>query len=216
MVAFGLLVFSKLCLIYTDRHNLSYILNSAFEDWELIRDENEIRQMIDCSQTSNKMATIFYCSGMASLVSYVAKTTIFDEPSVKIISDSLNNTVYLHGQKFILPGSCMFNNINQYFYYVIFANQCGQMVILCSTNLGTDTMFAAITGHIYIQFDILMERMKKFGENQDDVNTNSQELGRIVQRHQSLILSAETLEKVYNKVIFVQMFTTVSVLSVGG
>ncbi|XP_044594813.1 uncharacterized protein LOC123272178 [Cotesia glomerata] len=153
---------------------------------------------------------------MASLVSYVAKTTIFDEPSVKIISDSLNNTVYRYGHKFILPGSCMFNNINQYLYYVIFANQCGQMVITCFTNLGTDTMFAAITGHIYIQFDILMERMKKFGKNQDDVNVNSQELRRIVQRHQSLILSAETLEKVYNKVIFVQMFTTVSVLSVGG
>ncbi|XP_057339894.1 odorant receptor 47a-like [Microplitis mediator] len=215
MVVFGILVLSKIYYVYTYRHHLRYILNSAFRDWKCIEEKDEMKIMINSSRTCNNMAAMFYVSGMISLISYVLKTMIFDDPRKIVVTDLLNIT-YKYGHSFILPGGCVYDGVNQYLYYLILINQCVQMTIMCFTNLGNDTMYAAITGHICVQFDILIKRMKKFGQVEDDISINSHELGKIVKRHQHLISLTENLEKVYNRIIFVQMLITVSVLSVGG
>lgn len=215
MVVFGVLVLSKIYYVYTYRHHLRYILDSAFRDWKCIKEKDEMTIMIDSSRTCNNMAAMFYVSGMISLISYVLKTMIFNDPRKIIVTNSLNIT-YKYGHSFILPGGCVYDGVNQYLYYSLLINQCVQMTIMCFTTLGNDTMYAAITGHICVQFDILIKRMKKFGKVEDDISINSHELGKIVKRHQHLISLTENLEKVYNRIIFVQMLITVSVLSVGG
>lgn len=217
MLAFGFLVAGKILIHYCYRDQLVIIINSAFTDWESHTiNPQSTSIMMNHSRTCNKIARTFYAAGMCSCLFYLLKALVFTDPTIALLLDSdLNSTKSIIPRSYVLPGGCVFDGTNQFIYYFVIINQTIQLTISCATNLGSDTMFIALTTHLVGQFELLQKQLVYIG-SEKDLQSNHKSLVKVVKRHCHLMMMAETMEKVYNKVIFLQMFISVVAISIAG
>ncbi|XP_057333651.1 uncharacterized protein LOC130672895 [Microplitis mediator] len=217
MLMYSILVFIKIFYTSIGRDYLKRLLISSSQDWESIKNADYIELMVNNSATYNTVSFLICSSSLISIILYDIKIIFFtDSSSVPILDHQSNRTVYKDQLQFLLPSSCIFNNVSKNLYYVILINQMVQSYIIIVGGSCSNAMFVSITGHISGQFDILIKRMDEFCKNSYNFEVKNHELMMIIRRHQHLIFLSNCLEIVYNKVIFMQMGVCLTSISVTG
>ncbi|XP_057333652.1 uncharacterized protein LOC130672896 [Microplitis mediator] len=217
MLIYSILVFIKIFYTSIRRDYLKRLLISSYQDWESIKNADDIELMVNNSAIYNNVSLLIYSSGLISVILYDIKMIFFtDSSAIPILDHYINETVHKNQHKFLLPSSCIFNNVSKNLYYVILINQMVQSYILVVGGSCSNAMFVSITGHICGQFDILIKRMDEFCKNSYNFEVKNHELMTIIQRHQHLMFLSNYLEIVYNKVILMQMGVCLTSLSVAG
>ncbi|XP_057333838.1 odorant receptor 4-like isoform X1 [Microplitis mediator] len=217
LLIYSILIFIKIFYTSTCRDYLKRIIISSYQDWESIKNTEDIEVMVNNSAIYNNVSLLIYSCGLITQILYDGKIIFFtDSSAVPTLDHQSNRTVYKYQHKFLLPSSCIFNNVSKSLYYVILINEMVQSFIIAVGDICTDAMFLSITAHICGQFDILIKRMDKFCDNNYNFEVKNHELTMIIQRHQHLIFLSNCLEIVYNKVILMQMGVCLTSLSVAG
>nr|WGO81785.1 olfactory receptor 111 [Microplitis mediator] len=213
----SIMIFIKIFYASTHRDYLKRLLISSYQDWESIKNADYIELMVNNSAIYNSVSLIICSSGLISIILYDIKIIFFtDSSAVPILDHYSNKTVYKDQLQFLLPSSCIYNNVSKNLYYVILVNQMVQSYIIIAGGSCSSAMFILVTGHICGQFDILIKRMDKFCDNNYNFEVKNHELTTIIQRHQHLIFLSDSLEIVYNKVILTQMAGCLTSLSISG
>nr|WNA12526.1 olfactory receptor [Microplitis mediator] len=217
VLIFSILIFIKMYYTSTRREYLKQLLISSYQDWESMKDTEDIKLMVNNSELYNNISLLIFSFGFVSVILYDIQIVIFTDSSAKpILNDYSNKTIYKHQHKFLLPGSCIYDDVSKNLYYVVLINQMVQSFIIVAGLICSDAMFVLVTSHICGQFDILIKRMEKFCDNDYDFEINEHELIIIIQRHQHLIFLSNCLEIVYNKIILMQMGACLTSLSFAG
>ncbi|XP_067210053.1 uncharacterized protein [Linepithema humile] len=210
MITCGFLGILKITMFRVYADNLIRNFTSAVNDYDTIDSEEKriiMRRHAFMGRATCYSAVIFsYFSTMGLILAPL----LANDKDVKInISTSESALIYP------IPSSCTLQFMSSWtiIYIIIFVLQCMALTITCNANLGSDSLFLAITLHVCGQMELLRKEFTNFGVKQKNIN---EDFSKLMERHCYLLDHVELLIQAINFALLLQLLVSCILICVMG
>ncbi|XP_019882995.2 odorant receptor 13a-like [Camponotus floridanus] len=210
LLACGILALLKIIWFRIYADNLICNYSSAMNDYLAI-DTEQKRAVIQKHASWGRMISI-----IALLITYVDSLIfIVGHASVSSEEGKINITILGHQAGYAVPSTCTLAHfhISKSTYLVIFMLEYIYLMIMCTSNHGSDSLFLHITLHICGQLKILKTSFINFDVTSPDVYKRFKQL---ILRHDHLIRMARKLAEIVSFVLVVQLFISSMLICIVG
>nr|WHS04455.1 odorant receptor 52 [Psyttalia incisi] len=197
----GLLSIVKGIRLWTHRVEIYNLLQNLSKLWESAQLNRLITSEMMKTAERTKLIRFYYCSVVIILaLSYCLRPYIL----------LLNHCLYSMNESYdftisIYPATYPFFYGNYVRYLICLSYEVIVMIFVISYWITCDGLFAQITTHLSLQFEILAEELNRLSTadaTQPAVNDETGQLGTIAQRHNELFLHCYVAEDFFNPIIF--------------
>ncbi|XP_063994657.1 odorant receptor 13a-like [Diachasmimorpha longicaudata] len=197
----GLLSIMKGIRLWTHRVDLFNLLQNLSKLWESAKLNQLITsEMIKTAERTKRIRS-YYCGVVIVLaLSYCLRPyTLLLNHSLYAMNESYDFSVTIY------PATYPFSTGEYISYLICLAYEIIVMVCVITYWITCDGLFAQITIHLSLQFEILAEELKQINTIHKDhskVYVENQQLATIAQRHNEMFLHCATAEDFFNPIIF--------------
>ncbi|KAF3054282.1 Odorant receptor 085 [Nylanderia fulva] len=210
LLACGILALLKIIWFRIYADNLICNYSSAMNDY-LALDTEEKRIIMRKHASWGRIISI-----IALLITYI-DSLIFIVGHVPVSSEGgkVNITILGHQAGYAIPSTCTLAHfhISMSTYLMIFVLEYIYLMIMCTSNHGSDSLFLHITLHVCGQLQILRTSFINFDVTSPDVYKR---FNALILRHDHLIKMARKLAEIVSFVLVVQLFISSMLICIVG
>nr|AXM05158.1 odorant receptor [Campoletis chlorideae] len=187
------------------------VVTSAVEDWSIVKTPSARNLMKKHAKLGRFVFLFQLGSGYVTIIPMILGPLPFLAPQIDV--NGTNSTAQLRGLP--LRTTCIFGDISDFLYAVVFTIQALQLLSTCTANVGIDVYFFGITMHLCGQFRLLGKDLENFDTSVDE-SKQRECLVQIIHRHVKLNRLAQHIEDSFNHIILVQLAANALQMSLMG
>ncbi|CAD6227508.1 GSCOCT00014084001.2-RA-CDS, partial [Cotesia congregata] len=200
----AMVAIAKYIVLYKQRHALASIIKLMAEDWNSVKSEHHVKIMMNEARIGRLLAFISLLYAPLIVILHILVTTYL-KPEKFFLYGSIPTIA----SNLMWPSYFPFNTSRKYIFETTWVCQI-TATLFTSLVYGTfDTFMSVVVLHLCSQLAIVRVQLKNI---YNDVNQHpyadklvANKLRYIIQRHQELISSGETIERTFNLILLPQL-----------
>nr|UEN71194.1 olfactory receptor 11 [Gregopimpla kuwanae] len=201
LLACAVLSLLKVVVLRAFRPKMLEIINSSLEDWTTVKRPKSRKIMKNYAKIGRSVCIFQMTSAYVTTIPMIIAALPFLAPEVNA-TGSNESVPALRGLP--LRTVCIFGDMPDLIYALVFTLQALQLLATCTGNIGNDVYFFGITMHLCGQFHLLGEDLESFQMDVDEW-AQRKKLVNLIKRHVRLSQLAQYLEDSFNFIILVQL-----------
>nr|QNL14962.1 olfactory receptor 18 [Aulacocentrum confusum] len=211
IIVSGFILSVRVIMPYIHQSDMYEIIKSAVEDWSKVGERESRRIMLQHAF----IGRVFFIIQTSSLYAAAAQVVVNRLPFLVAFWNQqagINGSIYGYP---IGPKCWLSDDISMGYYTAAYIFQSAQVIVLCATSCGCDTVLFGIAMHICGQYELLYRSMENIYMT-DYIREHKRSLHTFIKRHEHLLVMATHFEDTYTVMILCSVMANAILLTTTG